>query len=183
MSALQELYRYLYVGQTPPFDWIVEHVPDGTIKELWNEERDPEVMIGLAERVDFDAAMEVAAELVLSTRRLVTAPSKSMEAVFDDVANRRHSATDGKRLAEYRAFIRNAFATASEIDAVGAALSWVENDGEYSVASILRKVISALRGAPVTTSSIRDPRSFVADVIRERIPCPPLTDLLSSRDT
>lgn len=51
MSPLETLANHLLAGRAPPFDWVVEHCPDGTLDAVWSRSSDTAAMEKIAIRV------------------------------------------------------------------------------------------------------------------------------------
>ncbi len=50
MDPLAQLADFLFAGKMPPFDWVVEHMPDGTLDAAWAASADTMAMERLVYR-------------------------------------------------------------------------------------------------------------------------------------
>lgn len=90
-DPLHELCDFLRTGKTPPFDWVVEHAPDGTLQDAWDACDDARWMLVVYTFANDGAGLLDAVHACIAP---VIAASESRM-----LGRRFHFAADGNRIA------------------------------------------------------------------------------------
>ncbi len=61
MTPLQQLGEALRKKVTPPFEWVIEHAPDGSIQRLWNASTDGKELFNVAGYAEYRPRVALAA--------------------------------------------------------------------------------------------------------------------------